>query len=98
MAHHLSLACYHDALKDPEIQSWQYADLKYLLNRLGVLDEHPQSEPVPERFEFYDRPAQLLIVEDELQLSEMVYEVLVSRGYPKEAIAMMPTGESAVDY
>jgi CheY-like chemotaxis protein len=97
MAHHLSLACYNDALKNPQIQSWQYADLKHLLGRLGVL-EGVSPASVPERFDFLEKPAQLLIVEDELQLAEMIYEVLVSRGYPKEAIAMMPTGESAVDY
>lgn len=98
MAHHLSLACYNDALKDPHIQNWQYSDLEYLLNRLGVLDGTVSPEPVPGHFEFSDRPTQLLIVEDEVQLSEMIYEALVARGYPKEAIAMMPTGESAVDY
>ena len=98
MSHHLSLACYKDALKSPDIQNWQYADLKDLLGRLGLLDENASPVTVPDRFEFAERPAQLLIVEDELQLAEMVYEVLVSRGYPQEAIAMMPTGESAVDY
>lgn len=98
MSHHLSLACYKDALKSPEIQSWQYADLKDILGRLGLLEDGAEPQSVPERFDFVERAPQLLIVEDELQLAEMVQEVLVSRGYPEEAITMMPTGESAVDY
>lgn len=98
MAHNLSLACYHDALRDPKIERWQYADLECLLKRFALLKNGETPPPVPEQFSFSGRPAQLLIVEDELELSEMIYEVLVSRGYPKDAIAMMPTGESAVDY
>lgn len=98
MAHNLSLACYQEALKNPQIQSWQYADLEHLLKQFGLLDQHTTPTPVPQQFDFAGSPPKLLIVEDELHLSEMIFEVLVSRGYPKEAIALMPTGESAVDY
>jgi DNA-binding response OmpR family regulator len=98
MSHRMSLVCYQEAARDPKIQSWQYGDLKHLLIRLGQLDSPGVTPPVPGQFGFLDRAPQLLIVEDELMVAEMVADVLISRGYPREAITRLATGESAVDY
>lgn len=97
MVHELSLACYMNARQNPDIPTWQYADLEQLLHRFGKLDTD-EVPVLPDHFAFSDLVPHILVVEDEVELAELVKATMVSRGYPSTAISLVTTGEDATDF
>jgi DNA-binding NtrC family response regulator len=98
VSHELSLQCYLDAKKDPELDEFNYRDLKALLEYFGASGTGSSRTPLPDRFTFVESPPQLLIVEDEESLSEILGQKLVLWGYPEEAIQFFSAGDEAISY
>ena len=101
MSHKMSLACYLNAQRDATVDPRRYADLAHLLEMFGLLDGELQGVrkvETPDRFDALPRMPNLLIVEDEPELTTLMTEMLVGFGYPEDAICDFRSGDEAIAY
>ena len=99
MSHELSLQCYLEAKRNPEILPYRYADLEDLLGLFWRNDFQSRNvQPEFKPFRFPTRPPELLLVDDEQDILEVWKIDLVQRGYPEEAIRTFLSGEQAAVY
>ncbi len=100
MPHQLSLKCYLDARADPTIALKRYEDLEALVGLFEQADsDSPEVRPqTPDRFTFLSQAPSLLIVDDEVSMTDVLKDRLVDWGYPEEAIHISASGEDAIFY
>ena len=99
MSHRLSLALYHDVKLDSTVMPKAYRDLESLVKYLGVLktgQDVARGRSRPGSFGLLAPAPTLLIVEDEVAVSQMVTSLLVREGYPSEAIKVFSSGDEAI--
>ncbi len=99
MSHRLSLALYHDVKLDSTVVPKTYRDLESLVKYLGVLktgQNGARRRSRPGSFGHLSPAPTLLIVEDEVAVSQMVTSLLVRGGYPSEAIQVFSSGDEAI--
>ena len=96
MSHKLSLQCYLEARESPEIHLRQYQDLEAILLMFELIDARVRSPERPEPNQF--RTPNLVLVEDDVDITDMLQMGLVKNGYPQEAIQVFSSGEDAVGF
>lgn len=96
MSHELSLQCFRDSEKDPEIKLDRYEDLSALLTYFDAFGEGNPTVQLPDRFPFEDTPPELVIVEDEASLSDILSQKLLLWGYPEDAIHFFADAHEAI--
>ena len=94
-SHQVSRQCFADAEKDPSIPPTRYADLRHLVS-LFLSEENTTDEVAPDRFIFVSRAPNLLIVDDELLITDFLTNQFETLDYPTEAIHVFASGEEAI--
>ena len=97
-SHQLSLQCYLDASKDMRINPKRYEDLRELIDLFSLMDTDQSAHggTRPSRFTVSSSMPSLIIVDDEVGITEMLEKNLLTWGYPADAIHTFQSGESAI--